>query len=65
MYVCVGQGWLKQLGTYLKERAPHQMVLPGLEGFFGLSSPHHTKHNPFTQVQYNAQCIYTYNAIAC
>lgn len=62
LYVCVhpavcmsvAQGWLKHLGTYLKERAPHQMVLPGLDGTFGLSSPHHLQHNPFTQVQHNA-----------
>ncbi|KAF6262270.1 glycoside hydrolase superfamily [Scenedesmus sp. NREL 46B-D3] len=43
-------GWLKQMGTFLRQKAPHQLVLSGLEGFFGQSSPHHLQHNPYTQV---------------
>uniref|UniRef100_A0A383V8Z8 mannan endo-1,4-beta-mannosidase n=1 Tax=Tetradesmus obliquus TaxID=3088 RepID=A0A383V8Z8_TETOB len=43
-------GWLKQMGTFLREKAPHQLVLSGLEGFFGAASPHHLKHNPYAQL---------------
>jgi hypothetical protein len=47
------QGWLKQMGTFLRQKAPHQLVLSGLEGLFGPASPHHLTHNPYTQVHAN------------
>jgi hypothetical protein len=43
------QGWLKQMGTFLRQKAPHQLLLSGLEGFFGPASPHLRQHNPHTQ----------------
>jgi hypothetical protein len=44
------QAWLRQMGTFLRMKAPHQLLLSGLEGFFGASSPHLLQHNPYTQV---------------
>jgi hypothetical protein len=43
------QAWLRQIGTFLRMKAPHQLLLSGLEGFFGASSPHLLQHNPYTQ----------------
>ncbi|WIA14869.1 hypothetical protein OEZ85_001587 [Tetradesmus obliquus] len=48
-------GWLKQMGTFLRQKAPHQLVLSGLEGFFGAASPHHLKHNPYAQASKHLQ----------
>ncbi|WIA35064.1 hypothetical protein OEZ86_003552 [Tetradesmus obliquus] len=47
--------WLKQMGTFLRQKAPHQLVLSGLEGFFGAASPHHLKHNPYAQASERLQ----------
>lgn len=48
------QAWLKQLGVFFKERAPHQLLLPGVMDLFGHNSPHHLQHNPHAQVFFPA-----------
>ncbi|KAF8056385.1 ANK3 [Scenedesmus sp. PABB004] len=44
------QGWLHQVGSFVKDRAPHQLLLAGLDGTFGASSPHHLSTNPAAEV---------------
>eukprot|EP00775_Hariotina_reticulata_P004517 gene4517-4770_t len=43
-------GWLRQMGKFLKEKAPNQLVLSGVEGYFGPNSPHHLQYNPPAQI---------------
>lgn len=42
--------WLRQFGVYVKQRAPHQLLLTGVKDLFGHNSPHHLQHNPRAQV---------------
>lgn len=51
LLLCVTQAWLRQLGTFMKERAPHQLLLQGVLDMFGHNSPHHLRHNPPAQVR--------------
>lgn len=59
------QSWLKQMGIFLKQKAPHQLVMAGLDGFFGQSSPHHLQHNPFAQVRMAATSGDGCSAVLC
>jgi hypothetical protein len=51
------QGWLRQMGKFLKEKAPNQLVLAGVEGYFGPHSPHHLPYNPPAQVSVTAGAV--------
>lgn len=39
------------MGIFIKERAPNQLMLPGVMDLFGRNSPHHLDLNPQAQVQ--------------
>ena len=49
--LCLVQAWLRQFGVYMKERAPYQLLMPGVLDLFGHNSPHHLQHNPSAQVR--------------
>jgi hypothetical protein len=46
------QAWLRQFGVFVKQRAPHQLLLPGVKDLFGHNSPHHLQYNPPAQVRH-------------
>jgi hypothetical protein len=38
------------VGVFIKQRAPNQLLMPGVLGVFGRNSPHHLQHNPPARV---------------
>eukprot|EP00879_Flechtneria_rotunda_P009239 GHRR01009672.1.p1 GENE.GHRR01009672.1~~GHRR01009672.1.p1 ORF type:complete len:721 (+),score=226.02 GHRR01009672.1:221-2383(+) len=57
-------GWMRQMGVFMKQKAPHHLLLSGLEGYFGLSSPHLLQYNPHAQVFDSAShSPHTYNSV--
>lgn len=39
------QGWVKQISSFIRQRAPHHLIASGLDGTFGPSTPHHRQRN--------------------
>ncbi|GBF91203.1 glycosyl hydrolase [Raphidocelis subcapitata] len=39
------RSWLRQVSAYIRQRAPNQIIVSGLDGTFGPSTPHHQGRN--------------------